>query len=46
MSNSLFAELATLTSSEVVAGLQHEVRAERAATAWLAEMERRRLYVS
>jgi hypothetical protein len=47
--NTLLVRLGTLSPSEVVAGLEREVRSERAVSArviaWLSEVERRRLHV-
>jgi 5-methylcytosine-specific restriction endonuclease McrA len=49
MSNTLLVHVAGLSSAEVIAGLEREVAGERAASArvlaWLAEVERRRLYL-
>jgi hypothetical protein len=49
MQNPLLDHVAQLPSTEVIAGLEREVRAERGATArviaWLVEVERRKLYL-
>jgi hypothetical protein len=49
MQNTLLTHVAGLSSTEVIAGLEREVAGERAASArvlaWLAEVERRRLYL-
>jgi hypothetical protein len=49
MPNTLLAHVAGLSSTDVIAGLHREVAGERAASArvlaWLAEVERRRLYL-
>jgi hypothetical protein len=48
MPNDLLSRIARLSTAEVLAGVKHEVRAERAVSgrviAWLVEVERRRLW--